>query len=569
MTADQSPAITATIAEVAQSAYQAAQSASLPVGSPNSRAQVRAVACGVVDSLVDAATHAAQMTLAPASTQAALAVWDDVLDRLAEHWLTDVIYCTRTGRRLYQVDPADWLDYLALVARLEPSDPLRTSTIDRIVAAIVAQKSAAIGPVVLDISGPGLTLSRLVDMRDFCLISIAKFFPASRPSGSSSIAAGAIKSDMTEAAQRGEILAQCRELMADLPRPVLAYAAECLSLYLSNINPAKLPPGMAPLDHYHADWLAPWRSTATVAHLCGRLVQSMVAEISRLRLRPLDKLTKADLRALRVAYSGSDAYSGIRAKSSAWRASLKASEVKPLSSRAAQRVAIMSADPDLAALLDTLDLQTAIAATGRQVGVDLSRPDANIAISRRDAAAKLRREEADNLIGDDMLDLSSLLVNGTLPAEFLPAINDEADLVEAGLFTEAELKSLDFDLFGADDDDDANDEDDTDADLIAEILGALDTPDLDNVTRKTIRAPLAKPATPATPATLDDMTVAALTDALGDVFLVPSTPHAAPAPIKRRVVKSAPVMPDATPAPAPAPAPAPIAPRVIQRRVIR
>lgn len=502
---------TPTIADIARASYEAARAAIPVTGSPNTQLHLRAVSAGVVDALVDASEAAALRVVQPASHIAAMTVWENVLDRLAASWLTDNVYCTRTGRRLYQVQPDDWLDYLTLIASVQEGDPQREAAIDRLVSAIVALKGGAVAPVVLDVSGAGLAVSKLVDLRDFCLISIARFFPRARQSSGPSINAGAINSTMLDAAQRGEILAQCREVMADLPRPVLAYAAECLTLYLSNIDPAKLPPGHNLLDHYAGDFVAPWRSAAAVAHLCGRLVQGMVAEISKLRLKPLDSLTKADLRRLRVHYTGSDAYAGIRGQSAAWRASLKASQAPVMSHQHIERLKLLSADPDLAALLDTLDLQTAIAATGRNVPVDLSAPDATIALDRRELAAKARAADADALIGD-VLDISAMLLNGDLPPEFLPMIEAETDLVDAGLFTADELAELDLDFIGGADDA-APSENDFDFAIAEAILGSLDLP-----TEATAKLPKRKPLAMSKPqsANPDDAQAAMLFAALAE-----------------------------------------------------
>lgn len=521
------------IQETARAAYEAARNLQLPAGSPNTLRNVQAVAGGLVDALVDAAQQIAARVVKPADDVAALALWDDVCDKLGAHWLTPTIYCTRTGRNLGDVSPAGWLDYLRLIAAMPVDDPARTHAVDRLVAAIVSQKAYAIAPIVLDQSGAGLSLARLVDARDFCLMSFARFMSPTAHGGSHSVVL----------AQSGEILAQARDMMADLPTGVLAYAAECLGLYLSHIDPAKLGPGLNPLAHYGADMLAPWRSIATVGHLCGRLVQGLVSEIATLRLKPASALTKSDLRRLRVHYTGSPGHQQLRANLAAYRAAIRqgiadrAHDARQSKQRltTSQRDALgaVKADASMAELLDLLDLQAVIGATGRGVPVQLDQADAPAVMSRRDQVRAARQSHADALLGDDLLDLTMLLT-GDLPDDFLPALTDEADLISSGIFTADEIAGLEFDLADgwADADDDAPDDDVQDvADLLDSLgLDALLADAMPTVGRRAQAIQPGKPVAVPVPPALD------LQSDLQAAMLQAAIDASPAAPIQRRKV---------------------------------
>lgn len=550
------PTIPQSLSEVAAGSYSEARAAIPPIGSPNSRANLRAVAAGVVDSLVEQSARIAARLVPTAADAAAFALWDEICDALARDWLTTDIFCTRTGRLLSTVDPAPWLDYLRLVASMPATDPARVGTVARIKAAIISQKAYAIAPVVLDISGAGLALARIVDPRDYCIISLSRFFAAPAYGQSVSPGAPAPRVQPLDLARRGEILGQARELMAELPAPVLAYAAECLGLYLSNIDPLRLPAACNPLAHYKGDLLAPWRSVATVSHLCGRLVQGLIAEIAALKLRPVASLSKGDLRRLRVHFGGSHAHKSQRGDLAAYNRAIRegikdrAADARAhkdrLTARERALLADVRADSDLSLLLDVLDLQSAISATGRSIPAELETRDAPAVLTRQAAIREARAAEADSLLGDPLaLDLSGILAMGELPDEFLPAIDDEADFINAGLFTAEELAEFDFDFGG----DDTPEDDDVSAH--SDLLAALD---LETVMAQA--QPTVRPSSVTRPArrnsAIDDETARLLESAMrGELDNPP-----APAPTRRPLFAPKPVAPApalAEPVPAPRP----------------
>lgn len=555
------------LAAVARASYDAARNALAPIGSPNTSKALRSVASGVVDTLVEAASRAAGAIVQSRADTEAMALWDTLLDRLGDDWLTDAIYCTRTGRLLSRVDPLPWLDYLRVIAAMPADSEPRRGAESRLLAAIIAQKAYAVAPVVLDISGPGLQLARAADLRDYCVISLSRFFEGPQAVTSASPGAPARKLQAVDLARRGEILGQAREMMGELPPAVLAYAAECLGLYLSHIDPLRLPPGQSPLALYGGDMLAPWRSVSTVAHLCGRLVQGMIAEIAALKLRPIAALTKGDLRRLRVHYLGSPAHKNSRAETAKLKAAIaqgikdRAADARATADRMTGRelatVSALRADSELSALLDLIDLQSAVSATGRTVPVELSASDAPVAISKRDALRAAKTAEADNLIGD--LDLSELLALGDLPSEFFPTIDSDDDLIDLGICTAEDIAAFDFDFAQDDDDDDSDDDVDASADLLAAfdldslIADATPTHRKPSVPGAPRKMPVAKPAKPAPVPNADDDLAAILQAAL-DAPIAPTAPAAPAKPATGTVLRRI-----AVPA-KPAPAPTPVAP---------
>lgn len=424
--------------------------------------RVSDISAALIDATVRRATQAASAIVQPASDAGARAVWSDVLDVLADAGLTPALHCSRSGRALGVVSPDAWQDYLSAIARLGETREA-DNALERLTAAIIAQKAHTIGPAVLVTSGASLAMIRETCPADFLAIALGRIWPIPD------------RATTTEKAQRAEKLGAARAAIASLPRPAQEYACEVVTLYLSHVLPARIPTDVDALAFYGAgaaaDLVAPVRDVAALGHFCGRIVQTLVALLSRHRLRPLDKITPADLASLRVHWHHDAAFSAVKAARHEWRHAERLASDRARDDRGqllytkTQEKALAGVGGSLlastmAALENALDLSALLTASGRPTVVQTqSDAQAEAALSRRADLVELREKaqaardsEAEAL---DLFDLSSLLVAGDLPAELVPVVETETDLLDMGL-----IELDDLDGWASDDDDDPLDDPD-------------------------------------------------------------------------------------------------------------
>lgn len=421
----------------------------------NSGAALSAVAGGVVDMLTERAASFAASAIAPASGSGAGAVWSDVLDTLAALGLSPVLYCSRTGRRMGLIAPDAWSDYLETIADLgetRAADEMR----GRLVSAIIAQKAHCVAPVVLVSSGAALATIRETSAPDFLCRALCDIFPLPRDAQSDGQAA------------RAESLGHARAAIAALPSGAVQYACEVVTLYLSYVQPARLPGEQNPLVVYgsgaSADLVAPFGSSASLGHFCGRIVQSMLHLIASAKLRPVDKLRPADLRTLKVHWRGLPEYEVLRdgrRMIRAARRSVSRAGALPSLGRAG-RSYVDALDDTSAGLLsgfadalfaDALSLSTAAGVAGRSLPVELeSEAQAQTALDRRAELREIKEQSASDDLALDLCDLSSLAASGAADG-FAPMIDSDDDLLTFGQIDVAAFDWLD------DDDDDVDDDD--------------------------------------------------------------------------------------------------------------
>ena len=444
-------------------------------GRAASNPAVGAVAGAVVDTIVEAATRAAKRIAPSASDTQARAVWADVLEALGECGLVAAdgrVYqtCGKTGRRIGEVVPDFWLDDLKIVARLG-NTPSADLAISRLVGGIAAQLAYTVAPMVAVQSAASLAMLREADPVGYLVQGVAECVPLGQ------------RADIVTRAARAVELGNLRAACAALPWAVVQYGCEVVTLYLAHVLPSRLPGDVNPLRYYDGRGIGGvCDSPATVAHFCGRLVQSIFALIARHRVKPMDQLTRADLAALKVHYQGSGLYAAQKQARAILRADLASAEnirsyrmvtvdgkrqrrVLSASDIEAVRrqfgIASDTLDLDLSSLVD---LQTAARAMGNPVQIQVATPRELTAL---DIRRKVAKDRAQNLLGDDLdtlsgsPDLSELALSGLLPDDFAAEFDTEADLVRAGLVTLDEVLDFNFD-FAAQGDDDENDENDDD-----------------------------------------------------------------------------------------------------------
>ena len=435
---------------------------------------VNAVAGAVVDNIVEAATRAAKRLAPSASDAQARAVWADVLEALGECGLVSAdgrVYqtCGKTGRRLGEVSPDFWLDDLKIVARLG-NTPSADLAISRLVGGIAAQLAYTVAPSVAVQSAASLAMLREADPVGYLVQGVAECVPLGQ------------RADMVARAARAVELGNLRAACAVLPWAVVQYGCEVVTLYLSHVLPLRLPGDVNPLRHYDGRGIGGiCDSPATVAHFCGRLVQSIFALIARHRVKPMEQLTRADLAALRVHYQGSGLYAAQKQARAILRADLASAEnirsFRMVTIDGKRQRRILSAS-DIEAVRrqfgiasDTLDLdlsnladlQTAARAMGNPVQIQVSTPRE---LSALDLRRKFAKDRAQDLLGDDpdtlggSPDLSELALSGLLPDDFAAEFDTEADLIRAGLVTLDEVLDFNFDFAAQGDDDDESDDDD-------------------------------------------------------------------------------------------------------------
>lgn len=520
-----------TLQDAARASYAAI--ADLPPltgwGKGKEAANTRAIAAGIVDVLLDDAARAVTnpaSASAAADDAAAARIWDDLLDLLAQDGLSPVYFCTRTGRAMGRVSPDGWRDYLAGIAALGETRAA-DDAMQRLYDAMIVRKGHEIAPAVLTSSADNLAMIRATCPVDFLMIATGRLWPM--PRGASSF----------DLARRGETLGKARAWACALPPATVQYACEIVTLFLSNIDLPRVPIAENLLMHYSDDIAAPWQSAASAAHFCGRLIQMITRLIARHRTRPLDQITRADLRALRIHWKGHADFQAQRQARAEYRLALQAAvDLNGMIGNAGDKANQRSAERFLAAggvlpqiddfaasLLDALDLQIALASTGRAVPLHAESQAEKVkarqvVASYRDATAS-GASDADPF--GDLFDLSQLMAGDGMPSDLLPVIDSEEDLISAGLMTVSDLLGLDeSDLFGADEDED-EDEDApmSDADLARAISAALG--------EARASAPRPRPAARPKPSTADDLVTQALQAAL-------DAPDPAPRPASSRPV---------------------------------
>lgn len=517
------------MADIARASYAAAQS--VIHAAPKRQAAGRTISAGLIDIMVSDASDVARAIAPRPSDALAADVWGGVIEALAELDLSPVRYCTRTGRNLGVISPDTWTDYLCAIAQLgdtRAGDAARQRLLD----AIIVDKAHVIAPPVLTSSAGNLAVIRATSPADYLAICCARLWPLDR------------RAQSLARAQWAEQLGQTRAAIAQLPIASQQYACEITTLFLSNIDPARLEQADNLLTYYKGDFSRPWQSVASLGQFCGRLVQMLAQLIMRHRIRPLDQISRADMRALRIHWRGVPEFQAAKAERAAHRAAIAAGGASALAAldrtgqtslRTVQALQAAGAlrgslvDDFAQSFLDALDMQAALASTGRKVSL-VADNDAEAARARTvlrqyranssSSMSSAPQHELDPF-ADNLLDLSDLLSSGVIPDDLLPVIDSEEDLISAGLLSVSDLLSDDFDMLGGDDDDDeAEDAEDAEsdlsdfgdspdmADLIAEAMGQARAPRL-------ARRPAPSTQKPARrPSAIDDLTAQALELAL-------------------------------------------------------
>lgn len=391
--------------------------------------RVSAIAGALVDTLSASAALAASRAVHTPSSQAADAVWRDVLDLLAGDGLEPVIYCARSGRLLAALDPAPWADWLAGVARLGQTRSA-DAALSRLYGALLVSMGQTVAPAMLQSGPDALALLREVAPIDYLLHNLAALVPmAGRGHG--------LRADSLDMARRAQMVARWRRDAAALPRSVVEYACEVSALYLAYINPALIPARYRLGAYYPGPDALPGAlgSVASVGHLCGRLMQSIVSLICDKRAKPLTELTRADLLALKTSYHGLPGYGLHKTLRRAIRADLGGQD-----SRVAHKLAAINFDLatgaaalDFGYVTDLVDMQTALAVSGRAVPVRL----ATQAQAQSLQAMRAAQIEAGP---DDMggaLDLGAIALFDMLPDDFVADIDmtGPEDFISAGWLT--------------------------------------------------------------------------------------------------------------------------------------
>ena len=480
----------ASVADMARGAVDRARVALLSSGRGRDVSGAGAVGAAVVGDIVSRAEIAARRALRVPSHDAGAAVWRDILESLQDCGLSPDIFCARSGRHVQRLDASGWSDMLSGVAALGDTRQGDASRA-RLLSAVVVQLGGHVLPLVLVDSAENLALLRETSPRDFLAVALSRIFAL--PS----------RSDALARAQFAARLGQVRAGIDSLPRAVLEYACECVTLYLSYLHPARLPADTGLSAFYPAgDWGGCCASPAAVGHLCGRVVQVLFSFIARARCRPVDQLSARDLAALRVHWGCVQSFADCRKARADIRGGVSDALKLPRHMRnlsAGQIAAFASASgvsmSDL--VLDLTDLQSAAAMTGRKVPIAFDRPEQFDAAQSRKAALQSRaqsllgagagagaepvaRSSQSDAVPDvaDVFDLgadiSALMLSGALPDDFAGGFDSVDDLVNGGVMTIEDVLDFDFDhIAGASDDDDDESTqslDDLQSELIAQAM---------------------------------------------------------------------------------------------------
>jgi hypothetical protein len=523
--------------------------------------KLNVIAGAVIDSLALQSAVAARAVLPSPLDLGVERVWAGVVESLQASGLSPRLICTKSGRISAHGAPDVWRDYLAQILHLgdtQAGDVAQAA----LVGAIEVQKAFHVLPPFAVVSAHNLAMIRQTSAADFVLIALGDIFPI----GS--------KASAAERARRGEMLADARAAILDLPPSAVQYACECLTLYLSYIAPHKISGSPTALDFYgqgaFADLAAPWQSIATVGHFCGRIVQQMVAFLASATLRPIAKLTASDMATLRVHYQGLTQYRDMRKIRQAMKSAKDAqANVKTKTRYNADTRAVDRALRDLPEtfgagldlnFLDALDLSAAVSTSGRHMPVILQTDtQARSVVHRRAGLQAIRAAlDSDNAGGEDLdfFDLSSVLAGG-MPEDFAPEYEDLDELAADGL--------IDLDLMESEEHIDlADDESEDSEDILTRFA-------MSQATSKLRRGLI---STRAKEKALQASVVDGL---LGRFVELQSKPQAvaqiapapAPAPLRRVIVAPAPSAADIATATALESALAKPAPLGIARRVVK
>jgi len=441
---------------------------------PDNLARGNAALSGLLQDVASRADAAALRVLPTMADNAAAAIWADVLELLAQDGLEAVIYCARSGRRLSDIDPRPWRDHLAVIHRLGVSR-VADDALARLYTAVLYQVGQTVAPSLLVTSQEASAFLREFLTVDFVIAALSRVVPIVRGADANQSA--------LFSAQRAQLLGKLRASAEMLSRPVLGYLAECLTLYLSNVAPGKVPREYSALGHYRAvGWAGALDSPASVSHLCNRLVLTLWQLIQSRKVLPVERLSVSDLRALRVHWSGLQEYQDLRA--------IRAVMLRPLarvgSTALGERIDARAASSWASSgglsfdLADSLDLQSALRMTGRKVMLAVSDPVQHKALIQRRAdiqrlAEGMLETGADD-DGDTLgLDLSDLAMSGGLGDAF-NSVPYESPLDLLGLDTDEELFALLYQQAGADDEAEqwADEQEEIEPDDGLVMLGGID-----------------------------------------------------------------------------------------------
>lgn len=427
-------------------------------------------ALGLVQDIASRADAAARTAIPTATDGQASQIWADLIELLTADGLEPVIYCSRSGRRLSDIDPLPWRDHLTAIHALGNSQ-IADSALMRLYTAITSVVGNTIAPPLLVTSQESMALLRELHPVDFVMVAMGRLIPPVPKSGNAAQSIGL--------AVRAQLLGAIRRDCELLPRPVVEYLAECLTMYLAHVSPRKVPLKHSALAYYHVEgWQRCLASPASVSHLCNRLILTLWQLIQVRRVRPSAHLTLSDLRGLRVHWSSLAEYQNqramrqvIRATSFRFRADLAG--IDPTTGKgvrldnnavAGLGSAVLGFD-----LADLLDMQSALRMTGRKVPIAVHSAAEHTTLTRRRAdiermARDLFQEDApsdapDSLSGE--LDLSSIAMSGALDDAFnAVAYENPADLL--GLESDDELFALLYAQEAGEDDDTGDDDEDGD-----------------------------------------------------------------------------------------------------------
>lgn len=261
---------------------------------PERIGQAKTIGASLVESLVEIAQNAKERD----ESAAIHAAWQDVVEILASLDCDTSVYCSKSGKFIYNLTPDHFGDYLAGIARLKETSK-GEKLLNQLINAILIQKAHTSLPCYLTISAENNAYMRENSPVDYALQALRETFPLPK------------RATPHEAAKYAQSISLARVSFERLQAPALSYLCECLHLYLSNIRPSSLALNdtLNTLTIYKDQSLSDVVATpAKIAHFCRRLVQLAYNLIAKHKPRNLDTLTTRDIMHLRVHYHGLEIY---------------------------------------------------------------------------------------------------------------------------------------------------------------------------------------------------------------------------------------------------------------------
>lgn len=262
----------------------------------------KAIISGIIDVLVERSSF--KRPILPPTQESYELLFSELKEACEASGISTTIYCNRSGFKIYDLEihhVQHMLTHYRLIRDTKSGDEFLAKILDKI---SFANQNTAL-PFYVYSTGENLALLREHDTITYVIRALSDLFKREHHPNAENYAIQ---------------LHNARLSLERYEQPLIAYVAECLHLYHTNIRDMRELPANVnnPLLHYNVETAinSACSTQNNLAHLCRRIVQLIYNLIAHHRGATLsvNQLSTRDLLSLRIHYKGSEAYREQKAK---------------------------------------------------------------------------------------------------------------------------------------------------------------------------------------------------------------------------------------------------------------